>query len=218
MCRERRLHGAARAGARLAHDPGLGGELVGGHVAARGEGRAGGAHEHQLVAYPPLYMQARIAQLSLDQAAVDCGRAHRRRDRLGVAEAQVEIDARVGVAERLDESRHEVVADGSAAADHKVAAGRRLLTPSELGELVQRSQHGIDAREQHAAAIVEDQAPTDAREQRAPEGPLKLLERHARRRLGEVQPLSAARYVPLLRDGCEHLELTHRDGHYHQSY
>ena len=153
-----------------------------------------------------------------DESAVHEAAAERRRDLVRKADPQVNGDVAVLVVERLDQGRHEVVADRRRAAHEQFAGKRCAGAAAGVLELDDLGQQALDARQQRATAIVQHKAVAHTREQRPAERALELLERHAGRGLREVQALGTARHAAQAGDAGEDLELADGERHRHQLY
>ena len=172
------LEDRPRARAPLAQNPvGRGEVLVAERHATHGQRMARRRHHHQLILAPGLAHQARRVAVALDQAELGVIVEHRLHHLVGIAQAQIELGARMFAHEGPRQPRQQPGADGGTGGDFQLAtqvaihhAGLTRLQLQRVGLL----QQLLGARQQAAAIGVQGQAATEALEQLHLEMTLKL--------------------------------------------
>ena len=201
--------GGARTG--FAHQPGCASQGLSGHWMCLCQGVVCGGDDHQFVFEPGAHTQLGQVAGALDQAKVDGQLGGLAGDVGAVADDHLDAHARVMPGMRLHQDRHEVAADGGAAADGEPRDP--VVAFESLFDLRRGLQQAYSLRQQGLAVGIEHQPLADPVEQARFEGAFQFLKRRAGGGLGQRQRRTGIDGRAMLGDGPEDVELTQGQAH-----
>ncbi len=106
------IEGQPGARALFAQDPGFVGQLFQRCLPAFRQRMLWRAEHHQLILYPRLHLDVRVAAIALDQAQVDFVVRHLLHDVRGVLDVKLDLAFRVALHVAADQQGRQVIADG----------------------------------------------------------------------------------------------------------
>ncbi len=149
---------------------------------------------------------------ALDQTQLGLARQHRLDHLMGVADRQMQFDARMALGEGGHARRQPIGGNGLAGEQpHRAALQPRQFVQQPLGRLGPR-QHGPRLGQEGRSRRVQGQAAPNPVEQPRPVSRLQRIDRRADRRLGQMQRLGRPRHVQALGHGDEDAQLFQRHG------